>query len=43
MKEEIIKVVISILEKIENENVLREIKAVVNGIYKYYILGKWGR
>ena len=43
MKEEIIKSIIAILEKIENENVLREIKAVVNGIYKYYILGKWGR
>ena len=43
MKEEIIKSIVAILEKIENENVLREIKAVVNGIYKYYILGKWGR
>ena len=43
MKEEIIKSIVAMLEKIENENVLREIKAVVNGIYKYYILGKWGR
>ena len=43
MKEEIIKSIVAILEKIESENVLREIKAVVNGIYKYYILGKWGR
>lgn len=43
MKDEIIKSIVAILEKIENENVLREIKAIVNGIYKHYILGKWGR
>ena len=43
MKEEIIKSIVAILEEIENENVLREIKAIVNGIYKHYILGKWGR
>lgn len=43
MKNEIIKSIVAILEKIENENVLREIKAVVNGIYKHYVLGKWGR
>ena len=43
MKDEIIKSIVSMLEKIENENVLREIKAIVNGIYKHYILGKWGR
>ena len=43
MKDEIIKSIVSMLEKIESENVLREIKAVVSGIYKYYILGKWGR
>ena len=43
MKDEIIKSIVAILEKIENESVLREIKAIVNGIYKHYILGKWGR
>lgn len=43
MKDEIIKSIVAVLGKIENENVLREIKAIVNGIYKHYILGKWGR
>lgn len=43
MKDEIIKSIVAVLGKIENENVLREIKAIVNGIYKHYVLGKWGR
>lgn len=40
-KDEIIKSIISILEKIENEKVLKEIKNIINAIYKHYVSGKW--
>lgn len=43
MKTEIIKEIVSILEKVENEKVLLEIKSIINGIYKHYISGTWGR
>ena len=43
MKKEIIKEIVSILEKIEDESALREIKSIISAIYKHYIAGTWGR
>ena len=40
MKEEIIKVIISILEKVDDEEVLHDMKAMIQLLYNNYIIGK---
>lgn len=42
MKSQIIKEIVSILEKIESESVLFEIKSIILAIYKHYTAGTWG-
>lgn len=42
MKSQIIKEIVSVLEKIENESVLFEIKSIILAIYKHYTAETWG-
>ena len=42
MKSQIIKEIVLVLEKIENESVLFEIKSIILAIYKHYTAGTWG-
>lgn len=42
-KNELIKSIVSILEKVEDEKVLQIMKDLVNGVYKHYISGSWER
>ena len=42
-KKEIIEQIVSIIEKVDDENVLMDMKNLINGVYKHYISGKWGR
>ena len=41
MKDELIEQIISIIRKIDNTIVLRDILNLVTGVYKHYINGKW--
>ena len=43
MKSKTIKEIVSVLEKIESESVLFEIKSIILAIYKHYTAGTWGR
>lgn len=42
-KNELIKSIVSILEKVNDKNVLQEMKNLINGVYKHYISGNWER
>lgn len=42
-KEIIIEQINSILNKIDDENVLQDMKSLINGVYKHYISGNWER
>ncbi len=42
-KKEIIEQIVSILEKVEDINVLKDMYSLINGVYKHFISGKWGR
>lgn len=37
------KMIIKILEKINDEKVLEDILALVGGVYKHYLIGNWER
>jgi hypothetical protein len=40
---ELIKQIVSILEKVDDEKVLQDMKDLINGVYKHYISGNWER
>lgn len=42
-KQQLIEQINSILEKVDDENVLKEMKDLINGVYKHYISGNWER
>lgn len=43
MKNVIIEQINSILEKVDDEKVLQDIKNLINSVYKHYISGNWER
>ena len=43
MKKALIEQIVSILEKVDDENVLQDMKSLINSIYKHYISGNWER
>ena len=43
MKKALIEQIVSILEKVEDEKVLQDMKSLINSIYKHYISGNWER
>ena len=42
-KYELIEQMVSIMEKVDDENVLQDMKNLINGVYKHYISGNWER
>lgn len=42
-KKELIEQINSILDKVDDENVLHDMKELINGVYKHYISGNWER
>ena len=42
-KQELIEQINSVLEKVDDENVLKDMKELINGVYKHYISGNWER
>ena len=42
-KEELIERIEEIVEKVEDEGVLKDLLNLVNGVYKHYISGNWER
>ena len=42
-KTEIIEQINSILEKVDDEKILQEMKNLINSVYKHYISGNWER
>jgi hypothetical protein len=42
-KQELIDQINSIIEKIDDEKVLQDMKDLINGVYKHYISGNWER
>lgn len=42
-KTEIIEQINSILEKVDDEHVLKDMKNLINSVYKHYISGNWER
>lgn len=43
MKKALIEQIVSILEKVDDEKVLQNIKSLINSVYKHYISGNWER
>ena len=43
MKKALIEQIVSILEKVDDEKVLQDMKSLINSIYKHYIFGNWER
>ena len=43
MKKTLIEQIVSILEKVDDEKVLQDIKSLINSVYKHYISGNWER
>lgn len=43
MKKALIEQIVSILEKVDDEKVLQDIKSLINSVYKHYISGNWER
>ncbi len=42
-KEELKKRIEEIVEKVEDEGVLKDLLNLINGVYKHYISGNWER
>lgn len=42
-KDELVKRIEEIVEKVEDEGVLKDLLNLVNGVYKHYISGNWER
>ena len=42
-KKELIEQINSILDKVDDENVLHDMTELINGVYKHYISGNWER
>lgn len=42
-KESIIEQIVSILNKVDDITVLKDMLNLINGVYKHYRFGKWGR
>lgn len=42
-KQEIIEQINSVLEKVDDEKVLKDMLNLIKGIYKHYSAGKWER
>ena len=42
-KESIIEQIKSILDKVDDLSVLKDMLNLINGVYKHYRSGKWGR
>ena len=42
-KNELIEQINAILEKVDDEKVLQDMKSLINSIYKHYISGNWER
>ena len=42
-KQEIIEQINSVLEKVDDEKVLQDMKNLINAVYKHYISGNWER
>lgn len=42
-KESIIEQIVSILNKVDDVTVLKDMLNLINGVYKHWISGKWGR
>lgn len=42
-KNDIIEQIKSILEKVDDERVLQDMKNLINSVYKHYISGNWER
>lgn len=43
LKKELIKKIVEIVQRIDDEIVLRDVLSIVGIVYKNYTLGKWGR
>ena len=43
MKKALIEQIVSILEKVDDEKVLQDMKSLINSIYKHFISGNWER
>ncbi len=42
-KQQLIEQINSILEKVDDETILKDMKDLINGVYKHYISGNWER
>lgn len=42
-KQQLIEQINSILEKVDDKTILKEMKDLINGVYKHYISGNWER
>lgn len=42
-KKKLIEQINSILDKVDDEKVLQDMKKLINGVYKHYISGNWER
>jgi hypothetical protein len=42
-KQQLIEQINSILEKVDDETILKDMKYLINGVYKHYISGNWER
>lgn len=42
-KNELIEQINAILEKVDDEKVLQDMKNLISGVYKHYISGNWER
>ena len=42
-KKEMIERIVSILEKVQDENIIKDMWCLINGVYKHYVNGKWER
>ena len=43
LKKELIQMIVEIVQRIDDETVLRDVLNLVRTVYKNYTLGKWGR
>lgn len=43
LKKELIQKIVEIVQRIDDETVLRDVLSIVGIVYKNYTLGKWGR
>ena len=41
MKKALIEQIVSILEKVDDEKLLQDMKSLINSVYKHYISGNW--